>query len=66
LNSASDVKIIINDIDGKIVFSRTLFNRKTGENSFNANIKELTNGNAYFVTIETSKQKHTQKIILER
>lgn len=66
LNYNDDVQITISDIKGKIVFHRSLNNQKVGLNKFNANIKELANGNTYLITIETSKQKHTQKIILER
>jgi len=65
LGIPSEVKFVISDINGDVLYKSVLKNLKTGKNSLSRKIKNLSNGVVYFVTIETTVEKATQKIIVE-
>ena len=66
LNKISDVKIVIQDANGKQIENRVLKQLQSGENTFSKKIKGLINGGIYFITIETPYEKATQKIIIQQ
>jgi len=66
LNKISDVKIVIQDANGKQIENRVLKQLQSGENTFSKKIKGLMNGGIYFITIETPYEKATQKIIIQQ
>ena len=66
LNKISDVKIVIQEANGKQIENRVLKQLQSGENTFSKKIKGLINGGIYFITIETPYEKATQKIIIQQ
>lgn len=64
LHRLEPITLIIQDNMGRIIEKTTLEDLKTGENIVSQKIKKLTNGGTYYVTIETSKEKSTQKVII--
>ncbi len=66
LKNSSDVKIIIRDANSKLVENVILNNLQVGENTYSKKIKNIINGGAYYITIETTYEKATQKIIIEQ
>ena len=66
LNKISNVKIVIQDANGKQIENRVLKQLQSGENTFSKKIKGLMNGGIYFITIETTYEKATQKIIIQQ
>ena len=65
LTNISEVKISIQDANGKRIENTVLKNVVAGENSFSKRIKGLMNGGIYFITLETPYEKATQKIIID-
>jgi len=65
LRDAGEVKVIISDASGKIIENTILKKLQTGENSYSRKIKNLINGGIYYITLETTYEKATQKIIVE-
>jgi hypothetical protein len=66
LNTVSETKITMKDIDGRIVQQRKLTDLKVGENTFQIQDAKQKFGGTYFLTIETATEKATQKIIIRR
>ena len=66
LKSAENVKITIHGIDGKIIEQSVLKNLKVGPNKFQREFKKQELSGTYLVTLETSTEKATQKIIIKR
>lgn len=66
LTKEDNVKIIITDIEGKLVDEVVLFDQKRGNNSYSKTMEGLANGNVYFLTIETSYKTETRKLVIER
>lgn len=64
LEQAQDVEITIQDNQGKILEQQTQVSIK-GENQFAQRIEGLTEGGTYFITIQTTTEKSTQKIIIQ-
>jgi hypothetical protein len=67
LQDSNQVKISLMDIDGRIIFEESgIKNQKIGENRYRTEIENIHNEGIFFVTLETSYEKATQKIILEK
>ncbi|MCG9881302.1 MAG: T9SS type A sorting domain-containing protein, partial [Bacteroidia bacterium] len=64
INKAEPITLIIQDNMGKVIERDILENLKIGENIYSQKLKGLTSGGTYYVTIETSKEKSTQKVII--
>ncbi|MDP3929834.1 MAG: T9SS type A sorting domain-containing protein [Bacteroidota bacterium] len=64
LYRAEPITLSIQDNMGKIIKRTTLENLKMGENIYSQKMRGLANGGTYYVTIETSKEKSTQKVII--
>ena len=65
LNKIAETKISLYSIDGKKIEESILNNLQIGENTFQRKIKNLELGGTYILTIETTYEKATQKIIIE-
>ena len=59
-------KITISDYNGKILEETTLTDLPVGENYFERDFKQNLAGGNYIVTIETSYEKATRKVVLKR
>ena len=51
-------------MNGKVVEEQFLKNLKPGKNTFEKQIKEISEGGIYILTIETNYEKAIRKIIL--
>ena len=65
LRDKGEVKLTISDASGKLIENTVLKNLQAGENTYYKRIKNLINGGIYYITIETTYEKATQKIIVE-
>ncbi|MBK8875151.1 MAG: T9SS type A sorting domain-containing protein [Bacteroidetes bacterium] len=65
LRNNGEVKLTISDASGKLIENTVLKNLQAGENTYSKRIKNLINGGIYYITIETTYEKATQKIIVE-
>ncbi len=65
LSQKSDVKISISDKNGKKIEEKTLTGLPVGENLYRKAVKDLDKGGIYFLTVETSFEKSTHKIVVE-
>jgi len=65
LRNNGEVKLKINDANGKLIINTVLENLQAGENTYTKKIENLINVGVYFITIETNSEKVTQKIIIE-
>jgi hypothetical protein len=59
------VSLTIHDANGKLIENSVLKNLNVGENTYSTKINNLINGGIYYITIETTYEKATQKIIVE-
>lgn len=66
LPNADDVTISIRDAKGILIEETLLKNLSKGENVYTKNIDNLTNGSVYLITLETSEEHITQKLIVEQ
>ena len=64
LDNAQEVEITIQDNQGKVLEQQSQLSIK-GDNQFAQRIQGLTEGGTYFVTIQTSSEKSTQKVIIQ-
>jgi hypothetical protein len=64
LNTKEKVKLSVVDMEGKIVLHENISQVNIGENLITRKIEALKNGAVYMVTIQTSREKSTQKIII--
>jgi hypothetical protein len=64
LNTKEKVKLSVMDMEGKKVLEENITQVNIGENMLVRKIEALKNGAVYMVTIQTSKEKATQKIII--
>jgi hypothetical protein len=64
LNTKEKVKLNVVDMEGKIVLQESISQLNIGENLITRKIEALKNGAVYMVTIQTSREKSTQKIII--
>ena len=60
----SDVKIKLVDLKGRILEEKTIRNQEIGEHLFEKEMEELKFGGVYFLTIETSYESASQKLVL--
>ncbi|MBU2018715.1 MAG: T9SS type A sorting domain-containing protein [Bacteroidetes bacterium] len=65
LKTNSEVKMNIREASGKQIENTTLQNLQVGENTYSKRIKNLVKGGVYYITLETTYEKATQKIIIE-
>jgi hypothetical protein len=61
---AEPITLKIQDSAGRIIESKVLENLTFGENTYSQKIKGISSGGTYYVTLETSKEKSTQKVII--
>jgi hypothetical protein len=65
LDNIENVRITLRNMEGKVLEERVLTDVKIGENTFQRKVRGLEYGGIYFITVETSTDKVTQKIIIE-
>jgi hypothetical protein len=65
MTSPEPVVITIYNMNGVVMDKSIIASPKIGSNEFNKRIKKLNNSGVYFISIETSKEKAIQKIIIE-
>lgn len=66
LTKNDHVKITICDIKGSLIETFVLKNQKIGKNNYSKEINNLANGNIYLITVETSYERITRKLIVEK
>ena len=59
-------KIVVHNVDGKIIDELNLTNTIKGSNRISYELKNAHENGTYFFTIETPSEKSTQKIIIEK
>lgn len=65
LTTSTDVKITIFNLEGKEIENFTFPNLAPGEHTYAKKIKRFSRSTAYILTLETSYEKATQRIIVE-
>jgi len=65
LEAKGDVSISITDISGRLIQDILLKDQSAGKNSFYKKIRSFDKSGVYFISIESSSEKATQKIIVE-
>lgn len=65
LRNTGEVKLTIHDASGKLVENTVLENLQAGANIYSKGIRNLINGGIYYITLETTYEKATQKIIVD-
>jgi len=65
LKNTEPVTVTILNSNGNVVDKTVIKSLKIGENNFSKRIEQLTNGGVYFVTIESSYEKASQKIMIK-
>jgi hypothetical protein len=65
LNGKTKIRLIISDMNGKVLEDSVVGQLNIGENTLLRTVENLSNGGIYFITVETSYEKVTQKIIIE-
>jgi hypothetical protein len=58
------VKLSVLDLEGKTILEENITETNIGENILVRKIEALKKGAVYMVTIQTTKEKSTQKIII--
>jgi len=66
LNQKEKVKLTISDLNGKLVMEEKIAQVNIGENLLIRKIEALQDGAVYLITLQTSKEKSTQKIIINK
>ena len=66
LKTLSPVKITITTIDGRVIEEITLNNSVLGENIYQGNISSNFSASTYIISLETSYEKSSQKVILKK
>lgn len=66
LKNNDNVRISITDGEGKLIDDIYLKDQTIGKHSYTKTIKGLVNGSIYFLTIETSNEIETRKLVIER
>ena len=66
LTKKEDVTISILDAKGALVDKVLLKGLSAGKNQYSKNISNLTDGSVYFISLETSTEKATHKLIIAR
>jgi len=65
LKDKTEIRLIISDMNGKVLEDSVVRQLNIGENTLSRTVENLSNGGIYFITVETSYEKVTQKIIIE-
>jgi hypothetical protein len=65
LIKTTDVKLELYSLSGKKIEAKILKNQLAGEKKFEKKIKNIANGGAFILTIETDYEKAIQKIIID-
>jgi hypothetical protein len=66
MTQKDDVIISIFDLKGVLINKTILKNVNKGKNLYTKEINDLTNGSVYLISLETSFEKITQKLIIEK
>jgi hypothetical protein len=66
LSKKDDVKISILDAKGALIDEILLKDLKQGKNQYSKNISKLTGGSVYFISLETSTEQATHKLIIAK
>lgn len=66
LTKNEDVKITILDVNGALVDEVFLRNLQSGKNQYSKNMSTLTDRNIYFISLETSTEQTTHKLIIAK
>jgi len=66
LSKKEDVTISISDIKRALIDKIVLTNLNTGKNHYSKNISKLTDGSVYFISLETSTEQATHKLIIAK
>lgn len=64
LQQKEDVKISIVDVKGALIDKIVLSSLNAGEHTYKKDITNLTKGNVYFISLETSAEQVTHKLII--
>ena len=65
LKGKTEIRLFISDMNGKVLEDSVVGQLNIGENTLSRTVENLSNGGIYFITVETSYEKVTQKIIIE-
>jgi hypothetical protein len=65
LKGKPEIRLVISDMNGKVLEDSVVGQLNIGENTLSRTVENLSNGGIYFITVETSYEKVTQKIIIE-
>ncbi len=66
LNKVDDISITISEITGAKVETILLRSQSAGKHTYIKRFSSLSKEKMYFITLESSTEKHTQKLILKR
>ena len=66
LASNDNVRIRITDVEGKLVDDVVFTNQTAGNHTYTKTVEGLVNGSIYFLTIETTNETETRKLVIER
>ena len=66
LIKSDNVRITILDINGELVEDISLENQSMGKNSYSKKLSSLSNGSVYLITLESSYEKYTQKLVIKK
>jgi hypothetical protein len=66
LKTPAETRLTISDGNGKIFENSVLPGLNPGRNSVIRNLKNFSDGRVFFISLETSSEKATQKIIIEQ
>lgn len=66
LTEIQDVTLSITDTKGTLIDKILLTNLASGINHYTKYFKKLSNGSVYFISLETSNEQHTHKLIIAR
>ena len=65
LTQPTHVRLLLSTMEGKKIEDKWYENQPVGEKTFERRIRGISKGGVYLLTIETSYEKATQKIIIE-
>jgi hypothetical protein len=65
LKGMTEIRLIISDMNGKVLEDSVVAQLNIGENTLLRTVENHSKGGIYFITVETSYEKATQKIIIE-
>jgi hypothetical protein len=65
LTTSTEVQLSVHDGSGRLIYSKKLENLKEGKNTYIQDDMKMTDGGAYYITLQTQNEKALQKIIIE-